>query len=103
MKQIAKQQRQSFELLCQKAGIINREMDSKCEKLEQIAADVQADARECSEWATRCAGHATGAAEANNDACLWSESAHKAARFSLLCACVALCLMVVMAVMIFFV
>jgi hypothetical protein len=90
MKQIAKQQRQSFELLCQKAGIINREMDAKCDKMEELAADVKADARECSEWATRCAGHATGAAEANNDACLWSESAHKAARFSLLCACVAL-------------
>lgn len=93
-----------LEALLQKARGINLELDKKYklfnslkDVMEETAArfaslgeDAKADVRECSEWATRCAGHATGAAEANNDACLWSESAHKAARFSLLCACVAL-------------
>lgn len=103
MKQIAKQQRQSFELLCQKAGIINRELDSKCEKLELWEARANQIAEDVKDVGVRCARHAVEAGRACNDAGLWCESAHKAARFSLLCACVALCLMVVMAVMIFFV
>ncbi|MBR5887747.1 MAG: hypothetical protein IKZ07_06005 [Akkermansia sp.] len=49
MKQTIKQQKAGMEMLCQKAGNINRELDKKCEKLEQwearanrIAADVKA-------------------------------------------------------------
>ncbi len=90
MKQTIKQQRAGFEMLCQKAGIINREMDAKCEKMEQLAGDVKADARECADWATRCAGHTVEANRACNDAGLWCEAAHRAARFAMWCASAAL-------------
>lgn len=101
MKQTIKQRQNGFEMLCQKAGIINRELDKKCEKLEQLAGDVKADARECAGWATRCAGHAVEAGKACNDAGLWCEAAHRAARFAMWCASAALVFLIGIACLLF--
>lgn len=90
MKQTIKQQRQGFEMLCQKAGIINREMDAKCEKMEKLAGDMKTDALGSARWAMRCAGHTVEANRACSDAERWCEAAHRAARFALWCASAAL-------------
>lgn len=82
-----------LEALLQKARGLNRELDKKYEffnslkdVMEETAArfaslsqDAKADVRECSEWATRCAGHAVKCAESEHRTGLYSELAVKAA------------------------
>lgn len=83
MKQTIKQQRQGFEMLCQKAGIINRELDAKCEKLELWEARANRIAETVKDVGVRVSKDC-------NDAGLWCEAAHRAARFAMWCASAAL-------------
>ena len=76
-----------LEALLQKARGLNRELDKKYElfnslkdvmeetvtRCASLGEDVKADVRECSEWATRCAGHAVKCAERERNWVLWVE------------------------------
>ena len=82
-----------LEALLQKARGLNQELDKKYKyfnslkdvmeesaaKFASLGEDVKADVRECSEWATRCAGHAVKCAEREHRTWLYSELAVKAA------------------------